>query len=216
MARKKKPLPLLENVTITDYAAEGKSLARVDDMVVFVPWAVPGDVCDLQVHRKKHSFMEAEVARYVEKSPRRTEPFCQHFGVCGGCKWQQIPYDEQLRMKQQQVYDQLTRIGKIQLSEVRPILGSVKTREYRNKLDFGCANKRYLTKQQIEKQNLPLPLDRSYEPETMEEQVICYADKFYSKSHIELERTVVETAQSLEKFGPEGVRKFLKWVDLFE
>ena len=157
MARKKKPLPLLENVTITDYAAEGKSLARVDDMVVFVPWAVPGDVCDLQVHRKKHSFMEAEVARYVEKSPRRTEPFCQHFGVCGGCKWQQIPYDEQLRMKQQQVYDQLTRIGKIQLSEFRPILGSVKTREYRNKLDFGCANKRYLTKQQIES----LPKDQS-------------------------------------------------------
>ena len=150
MARKKKPLPLLENVTITDYAADGKSLARVDNMVVFVPWAVPGDVCDLQVHRKKHSFMEAEVVRYIEKSPRRTEPFCQHFGVCGGCKWQQIPYDEQLRMKQQQVFDQLTRIGKVELPEFRPILGSVKSQKYRNKLDFGCANKRYLTKQQIE------------------------------------------------------------------
>ena len=149
MARKKKPLPLLENITITDYAAEGKSLARVDEMVVFVPWAVPGDVCDLQVRRKKHSFMEAEVVRYVERSPRRTEPFCQHFGGCGGCKWQQIPYDEQLRMKQQQVFDQLTRIGKIELPEFRPILGSVKTREYRNKLDFGCANKRYLTKEQF-------------------------------------------------------------------
>ena len=149
MARKKKPLPLLENITITDYAAEGKSLARVDEMVVFVPWAVPGDVCDLQVRRKKHSFMEAEVVRYVERSPRRTEPFCQHFGVCGGCKWQQIPYDEQLRMKQQQVFDQLTRIGKIELPEFRPILGSVKTREYRNKLDFGCANKRYLTREQF-------------------------------------------------------------------
>ena len=154
MARKKKPLPLLENITITDYAAEGKSLARVDEMVVFVPWAVPGDVCDLQVRRKKHSFMEAEVVRYVERSPRRTEPFCQHFGVCGGCKWQQIPYDEQLRMKQQQVYDQLTRIGKIELPEFRPILGSVKTREYRNKLDFGCANKRYLTKEQFVSEEL--------------------------------------------------------------
>ena len=157
MARKKKPLPILENVTITDFAAEGKSLARVNDMVVFVPWAVPGDVVDLQVRRKKHSFMEAEVVRYKERSPMRTEPFCEHFGVCGGCKWQQLPYSEQLRMKQQQVYDQLTRIGKVELPEFRPILGSVKTREYRNKLDFGCANKRYLTKEQIE----TLPNDES-------------------------------------------------------
>ena len=149
MPRKKKPLPLLENITITDFAAEGKSIARVDDMVVFVPWAVPGDVVDLQVRRKKHSFMEAEITRMVKPSPLRTEPFCQHFGVCGGCKWQQLPYEEQLRMKQQQVYDQLTRIGKVELPELRPILGSVKTREYRNKLDFGCANKRYLTKEEI-------------------------------------------------------------------
>jgi len=149
MARKKKPLPILENITITDYAAEGKSLARVDDMVVFVPWAVPGDVCDLQVRRKKHSFMEAEVIRYIKYSKVRTQPFCQHFGVCGGCKWQQLPYEEQLKMKQQQVFDQLTRIGKVELPEFRPILGSVKTLEYRNKLDFGCANKRYLTKEQM-------------------------------------------------------------------
>ena len=150
MTRKKKPLPILENVTITDYAAEGKSLARVNDMVVFVPWAVPGDVVDLQVRRKKHSFMEAEVIRYHQYSKVRAMPFCQHFGVCGGCKWQQIPYEEQLRMKQQQVHDQLTRIGKIALPEFRPILGSVKTQEYRNKLDFGCANKRWLTKEEIE------------------------------------------------------------------
>ena len=150
MARKKKPLPLLENVLITDYAAEGKSVARVDDMVVFVPWAVPGDVADLQVRRKKHSFMEAEAVRYRQLSEKRVEPFCQHFGVCGGCKWQQISYEEQLRMKEQQVFDQLSRIGKISLPAFRPILGSVKTREYRNKLDFGCANKRYLTRQQIE------------------------------------------------------------------
>ena len=157
MARKKKPLPILEDITITDYAAEGKSLARVNDMVVFVPWAVPGDVCDLQVRRKKHSFMEAEVIRYKEYSKVRTQPFCQHFGVCGGCKWQQLPYEEQLRMKQQQIYDQLTRIGKVELPEFRPILGSVKTQEYRNKLDFGCANKRYLTKEQIQ----TLPNDQS-------------------------------------------------------
>lgn len=149
MSRKKKPLPVLKNITITDFAAEGKSLARVDDMVVFVPWVVPGDVCDLQVRRKKHSFMEAEVIRYHSYSPLRTKPFCQHFGICGGCKWQQLPYEEQLKMKQQQVYDQLTRIGKVELPVFRPILGSVKTREYRNKLDFGCSNRRYLTNEEI-------------------------------------------------------------------
>ena len=154
MARKKKPLPILENITITDYAAEGKSIARVDDMVVFVPWAVPGDVCDLQVRRKKHSFMEAEVIRYHQYSKVRTQPFCQHFGICGGCKWQQIPYEEQLKMKQQQVYDQLHRIGKVELPEFRPILGSVKTQEYRNKLDFGCANKRWLTSEQLKDETL--------------------------------------------------------------
>lgn len=157
MARKKKPLPILENITITDFAAEGKSIARVDDMVVFVPWAVPGDIVDLQVRRKKHSFMEAEVILYHQYSKVRTQPFCQHFGICGGCKWQQLPYEEQLRMKQQQVYDQLTRIGKVELPEFRPILGSVKTREYRNKLDFGCANKRYLTNEEI----ATLPYDES-------------------------------------------------------
>ncbi len=154
MTRKKKPLPILENIVISDFAAEGKSVARVNDMVVFVPWAVPGDVCDLQVRRKKHSFMEAEVIRYKEYSKLRTEPFCQHFGVCGGCKWQQLPYEEQLKMKQQQVKDQLTRIGKVELPDFRPILGSVKTKEYRNKLDFGCANKRWLTSEQLKDESL--------------------------------------------------------------
>ena len=150
MTRKKKPLPLLQDIEITGYAAEGKALARVNDIVVFVPYAVPGDICDLQVRRKKHSFMEAEIVKISKPSPLRTEPFCQHFGVCGGCKWQHVPYEEQLRMKQQQVYDQLTRIGKIELPEFNPILGSVQTREYRNKLDYGCANKRYLTKEELE------------------------------------------------------------------
>ena len=149
MVRKKKPLPLLENITITDIAAEGKALARIDDMVVFVPWAVPGDIVDLQVRRKKHSFMEAEIVRIVKPSQLRITPMCRHFGACGGCKWQQLPYEEQLKAKQKQVYDQLSRIGKVELPEFSPILGSVKTTEYRNKLDFGCANKRYLTKEEI-------------------------------------------------------------------
>ena len=149
MARKKKPLPLLEGVTIEAVAAEGKCLFHWEDLVVFVPFCVPGDVCDVQIRRKKHSFAEGEVVRFIEYSNVRAIPFCQHFGVCGGCKWQNMPYEEQLRFKQQQVYDQLTRIGKIDLPEFRPILGSVHTKEYRNKLDFGCANKRYLTKEQI-------------------------------------------------------------------
>ena len=150
MARKKKELPLLESVRIESVAAEGKCLFHWNDLVVFVPWCVPGDVCDVQIRRKKHSFAEGEVVRFVEQSKVRAVPFCQHFGACGGCKWQNLPYDEQLKFKQQQVFDQLTRIGKVELPEFRPILGSVRTQEYRNKLDFGCANKRWLTKEEIE------------------------------------------------------------------
>jgi 23S rRNA (uracil1939-C5)-methyltransferase len=149
MTRKKKPLPLLEGVTIEAVAAEGKCLFHWDDLVVFVPFCVPGDVCDVQIRRKKHSFAEGEVVRFIKYSNARVKPFCQHFGVCGGCKWQNLPYPEQLKFKQQQVFDQLSRIGKIELPEFRPILGSVKTQEYRNKLDFGCANKRWLTREDI-------------------------------------------------------------------
>lgn len=149
MSKKKRPFQILENVTIVDYAAEGKSLARVNDMVVFVPFAVPGDIVNLQIKKKKHNYCEAEVVKFLKYSDIRTEPFCAHFGVCGGCKWQNIPYEEQLRMKQKQVYDQLTRIGKIELPDFMPILGSVKTQAYRNKLEFGCSNKRWLTKEEI-------------------------------------------------------------------
>ena len=149
MGRKKKPLPILENITITDYAADGKSIARVDNMVVFVPFAVPGDVVDLQVFRKKHSYMEAQVQRFIKYSERRQEPFCKHFGTCGGCKWQMIPYEEQLRMKHQQVVDQLIRIAKIKLPKFEPIMGSVKNKEYRNKMDFACSNRRFLTKEEV-------------------------------------------------------------------
>lgn len=149
MSRKKKPLPILENVTISGVAAEGKSIARVDDMVVFVPFAVPGDVVDLQVKRKKHHYCEAEVIRFVKKSDLRVEPKCSHFGVCGGCKWQNLPYSEQLKAKQQQVEDQLRRIGKIELPQVNDILGSEQIFCYRNKLEFGCSNKRWLTKEEV-------------------------------------------------------------------
>ena len=149
MARKRKQLPLLEGIRIEAVAAEGKALARVDDMVVFVPFVIPGDVVDLQVTRKKHSYAEAEVVRMVSPSPDRVAPSCPHFGVCGGCKWQMLPYDLQLQAKQQQVIDALTRIGKVELPPCQPILGSRHTLAYRNKLEFGFANRRWLTREQI-------------------------------------------------------------------
>ena len=150
MSRKKKPLPILEQVEIEACAAEGKSLFHWDDLVVFVPFCVPGDIVDVQIRRKKHSFAEGEVVRFIQYSKVREEPRCKHFGFCGGCKWQNLPYSEQLKMKERQVKDQLTRIGKIELPEFRPILGSVKQWEYRNKMDYGCANKRWLTKEEIQ------------------------------------------------------------------
>lgn len=149
MSRKKKELPLLEGVEITDVAAEGKALVRVDDLVVFVPYVVPGDVVDLQLTRKKHHYAEAKMVRMVKPSEKRAVPVCPHFGTCGGCKWQCLPYEEQLLWKQRQVMDNLQRIGKIELPECTPILGSVKTLEYRNKLEFGFANKVWLTEEQL-------------------------------------------------------------------
>lgn len=149
MARKKKELPLLEKVTITDVAAEGKAVAKVNELVIFVPYVVPGEVVDLQVKRKKNHYTEAVAVKFHEKSPLRTEPFCSHFGVCGGCKWQCLSYEEQLKYKQKQVFDNLTRIGKVELPEFRPILGSEKTRFYRNKLEFTFSNKRWLTEEEV-------------------------------------------------------------------
>lgn len=149
MARKKKELPLLEKVTITDVAAEGKAVAKVNELVIFVPYVVPGDVVDLQVKRKKNHYAEAVAVKFHEKSPLRTEPFCSHFGVCGGCKWQCLSYEKQLKYKQKQVFDNLTRIGKVELPEFRPILGSEKTRFYRNKLEFTFSNKRWLTEEEV-------------------------------------------------------------------
>ena len=147
--RNKKKLPLIEGVEITAVAAEGKSLARVDDRVVFVPYVVPGDVVDLQVKCKKSSYMEAVAVHFHKRSPLRAQPFCQHYGVCGGCKWQCLKYEEQLKAKQQQIFDNLTRIGKVELPPISPILGSRKTQAYRNKLEFGFSDKRWLTEEEV-------------------------------------------------------------------
>ena len=149
MSRKKKALPLLEKITITDVAAEGKALAKVNDLVVFVPYVVPGDVVDLQVKRKKNKYAEAVAVRFHEYSPQRAEPFCQHYGVCGGCKWQCLTYADQIKYKQKQVTDNLTRIGKVELPEISPILGSEKTEFYRNKLEFTFSDKRWLTEEEV-------------------------------------------------------------------
>ena len=160
MSRKNKPLPILEDITIEAIAAEGKSIfhwttgneQQASDrkpLVVFVPFCVPGDVVDVQIKKKKHSFAEGEVVRFRKLSNVRVEPMCEHFGICGGCKWQMLPYAEQLKAKQEQVMQQLRRIGHVELPECQPILGSVKTSEYRNKLDFACSNKNWLTAEQM-------------------------------------------------------------------
>ena len=145
----RKNLPLLEDVCIESIAAEGKALAHVDGQVVFVPYCIPGDRVNLQVTRKKHSFMEARVERIVEPSPMRREAVCRHYGVCGGCKWQILPYSEQLRWKQRQVEDNLVRIGKVALPEMEPVLGSESEYGYRNKLEFTFADHRWLTPEQM-------------------------------------------------------------------
>ena len=143
MSRKRIDL-LLENVCIEAVAAEGKALSHVDGMVVFVDFAVPGDVVDIQVCKKKKNYMEGFIKRMVKPSPHRLEPFCEHFGVCGGCRWQPLPYAMQLEAKRQQVEDQLVRIGHLEVPEIRPTLPSEQTRYYRNKLEFSASSKRWL------------------------------------------------------------------------
>ncbi len=151
MGKRRKDYPLIEGLHITTLAAEGKAMGKVDNQVVFVSMTVPGDVVDVQIRKHHRRYMEGTVVRFVEKSPLRTEPFCNHFGVCGGCKWQNLPYEEQLRQKTKQVEDQLVRIGHLEIPEVRPCLGSARTEEYRNKLEFTFADRRWLTYEEIAK-----------------------------------------------------------------
>ena len=142
----------MEKVEITDVAAEGKAIAKVNDLVIFVPYVVPGDVVDLQIKRKKNKYAEAEAVNFHEYSSTRAVPFCQHYGICGGCKWQVLPYAEQIKYKQKQVEDNLRRIGKIELPEISPILGSAKTEFYRNKLEFTFSDKRWLTYEEVKQE----------------------------------------------------------------
>ena len=150
MKHKKKSLPILEGIEITDIAAEGKALARVNDLVVFVPRVAPGDIVDIQLTRKKNSYAEGRAINFHKYAPERVEPFCEHFSVCGGCQWQHITYAAQLRTKQKQVSDHLTRIGKIDIDELLPIIGSEQQIFYRNKLEYTFSNRRWLTSDEID------------------------------------------------------------------
>ena len=149
MARKKKDLPLLSGIEITDVAAEGNSIARVDEMVVFIPFGAPGDIADVKIDRKKRSYAEGHIEHLTQPSPIRVEPKCEHFTMCGGCRWQHLPYEFQLRCKQRQVEDALQRIAKIPFPELTPILGSDSIWEYRNKMEYTFSNKKWLTFDQL-------------------------------------------------------------------
>src|SRR5689334_4545138 len=147
--RKKKQNIVLEKVRVEDYAAEGKSIARVDGKVVFIENVVPGDVVDIQLGKNKKDWAEGRPLRFHTYSAERVHPFCPHFGVCGGCQWQMLPYEKQLEYKERQVRDNLQRIGKVQLPEMMPILGAAKTKYYRNKIEYTFGNKRFLLKEEL-------------------------------------------------------------------
>ena len=189
MTRKKKLDLLLENVTIESVAAEGKAIARVDGMVVFVDFAVPGDIVDIQVYKKKKNYMEGFIKRMVQPSADRLEPFCEHFGICGGCRWQPLPYSMQLEAKRRQVEDQLVRIGHLDVPEIRPTLPSEKTKYYRNKLEFSASNKRWLLKTE--------------DPDLIEPGLGFHVGKFFDK--------VLDIKQChLQKEPSNAIRLFIK------
>jgi len=146
---RKKELPLLEKVLITDIGAEGNAVARVENQVVFVPMLIPGDIVDIQVRRKRKKYLEGKVIRFHEYSPDRIKPTCRHFGVCGGCRWQHLPYSLQLHYKEKQVRDNLARIGKVSFNDIKTIIGSQNIFRYRNKLEYTFSDKRWLTREEI-------------------------------------------------------------------
>lgn len=156
MSRKKREQPLIRGVEISGIAAEGKALARIKwrpedegNIVLFVPYAAVGDIVDVQIERKKHSYAEGHVVNLIKASETRAEPFCQHFGLCGGCKWQHISYSEQLHWKQQQVQDAMERIAKVEIPPITPILGSESTQAYRNKMEYTFSNKKWRSWEEI-------------------------------------------------------------------
>jgi len=146
---KKTPLPILHELKIESIGSEGKAIARHENRVVFVPMVIPGDTVDVRIIKKRHSYWEGDLLRIVEPSPARMVPVCEYFGVCGGCKWQMLPYSEQLKFKAKQVIDQLTRIGHLKLPEIRPIMGAESSEFYRNKMEYTFSNRRWLSEEEI-------------------------------------------------------------------
>lgn len=159
MTKRQKQLPIIQEVTITDVAAEGKAIARYGDMIVFTQYAVPGDVADIQITKKKKNYMEGRIVKFHSYSDKRCTALCEHYGTCGGCKWQILPYDEQIRYKQQQVIDNLCRIGHINLPEISPIIGSEKIYEYRNKLEYTFSNRKWLSIEEMQCEHTPESLN---------------------------------------------------------
>lgn len=147
--KKKKPQVILQDVLVTDYAAEGKSLARIDGKVIFIERTVPGDIVDVKLMKSKKDWAEGFPLKFKKYSEDRVEPFCQHFGICGGCIWQMLPYNKQIQYKQQQVIDNLERIAKVQLPEILPIVGASETELYRNKLEYTFSTKKYVTNEEL-------------------------------------------------------------------
>ena len=148
-----KELPLLEKVSITDIGAEGNALGRVSNQVVFVPMLIPGDIVDIKVTRKRKKYLEGRVVRFHEYSSDRIQPVCRHFGVCGGCKWQHLPYPLQLLYKEKQVHDNLTRIGRTDIPAINKIIGSPEFYFYRNKLEYTFSDRRWLTREEMNSDN---------------------------------------------------------------
>jgi 23S rRNA (uracil1939-C5)-methyltransferase len=146
---RKKSLPLLLNVEIIDIAAEGNAMAKIDNKVLFIPQGIPGDIVDVQLTRKRTSYMEGFIVELKKPSALRIEPFCEHFGICGGCKWQHLPYPEQLKWKQKQVVDNIQRIGKVEIGQINPILPSERIKYYRNKLEYTFSDNRWLPKEML-------------------------------------------------------------------
>jgi 23S rRNA (uracil1939-C5)-methyltransferase len=147
---KRKPLPVFEQVEILDAGSEGKAVARIDNYVIFVPFVVPGDVIDIRVVKRRKRYLEGKMVKLHKASPLRVEPKCSHFGVCGGCKWQNLSYEDQLKFKQKQVVDNFERIGKLTIPEILPVIGSEKQYFYRNKLEFTFSNRRWLTEDELQ------------------------------------------------------------------
>ena len=140
---------LIENIEITGISSEGKAIGRLDNFVIFAEDAVPGDFADILIYKKKKNFAEGRAVNIRKNSPDRVDAFCQHFGTCGGCKWQHLSYEKQLEFKQQQVYDAFVRIGKLDIPEILPIIGAAQTRHYRNKLEYTFSEKSWLTRQEL-------------------------------------------------------------------